>query len=33
MKFQKLSAQKKAAATARGDDVEEVVEVIEENEP
>lgn len=32
IQFQKLSAQKKAAAAARGDDVEEVVEVVEENE-
>jgi hypothetical protein len=32
IQFQKLSAQKKAAAAARGDDVEETVEVIEENE-
>jgi hypothetical protein len=30
--FLKLSAQKKAAAAARGDDVEEVLEVVEENE-
>ena len=31
--FQKLSAQRKAAAAASGGDVEEVLEVVEENEP
>ena len=33
IQFKKLSAQKKQAAAARGDDVEEVVEVVEENDP